>query len=183
MNLKDVCGKEGEVKLEEEVIVDVKDDGSSLLPESIAEEEEKLLKARIQEDEVKCEEAPDLNETQFDKLDELLTQTKLYSEFLLEKMDDITLVCSFFAAILLILCQPFGCVNLYCYFFYFKNGGDKENDAEAEEESNPAVKKKGRGGKRKAASQCNTVSTLCLCGFLLFSCSQQGHCILDYMCT
>lgn len=102
MNLKDVCGKEGEVKLEEEVIVDVKDDGSSLLPESIAEEEEKLLKARIQEDEVKCEEAPDLNETQFDKLDELLTQTKLYSEFLLEKMDDITLVCLFFTALLLI---------------------------------------------------------------------------------
>lgn len=89
---KDACGKEAEVKSEEEVLADVKDDGSSLVSKSMAEEEEKLLKARMNEDEAQCEEAPDLNDAQFNKLDELLTQTKLYSEFLLEKMDDITLV-------------------------------------------------------------------------------------------
>lgn len=42
-------------------------------------------------------EASDLNETKFTKLDELLTQTQLYFEFLLEKMDDITKVYLFFA--------------------------------------------------------------------------------------
>lgn len=118
---EDACG----VKVEEEMIVDVQDDGSSLVPKSMAEEEEKLLEVRFKEEEAQCEEAPDLNDTQFNKLDELLTQTKLYSEFLLEKMDDITL-----------------------------NGGEQENGNE--EESEPAGKKKGRGSKRKAASQCNT---------------------------
>ncbi|KAK9669984.1 hypothetical protein RND81_13G168300 [Saponaria officinalis] len=34
--------------------------------------------------------AAHLNNVQFSKLDDLLTQTQLYSEFLLEKMDDIT---------------------------------------------------------------------------------------------
>ncbi|XP_019444762.1 PREDICTED: ATP-dependent DNA helicase DDM1-like [Lupinus angustifolius] len=88
---EDDCGMGAEVKSEEEALLDIKDDGSLLLAASIAEEEEKLLKARMKEEEEQCEEAPDLNETQFNKLDELLTQTKLYSEFLLEKMDDITL--------------------------------------------------------------------------------------------
>lgn len=72
----------------EEVVV--ADDG--VVSKSMAEEEEKLLKARVEEEKEQCEEAPNLNDTQFNKLDELLTQTKLYSEFLLEKMDDITLV-------------------------------------------------------------------------------------------
>lgn len=62
----------------------------------MAEEEEKLLEARIKEDnlevERKAEDSLRLNETKFTKLDELLTQTQLYSEFLLEKMDDITFV-------------------------------------------------------------------------------------------
>ena len=54
----------------------------------MAEEEEKLLEARENENaEVKLD--PNFK---FDKLDELLTQTQLYSEFLLEKMDDITSV-------------------------------------------------------------------------------------------
>ncbi|XP_061342369.1 ATP-dependent DNA helicase DDM1 [Gastrolobium bilobum] len=121
---EDACGEKGEVKLEEEVLADIEDDGSSLLPSTMAKEEVKLLKARIQEDEAQCEEAPNLNDTQFNKLDELLTQTKLYSEFLLEKMDDITLT-----------------------------GGEQEN--EGVEESKPAAKK-GRGFKRKTASQYNT---------------------------
>jgi len=85
--------KEVEVKSEEEVIAD---DGSSFVPKTMAEEEEKLLKARAKEEEEKIEVAPNLNDSQFNKLDELLTQTKLYSEFLLEKMDDITMVYSLF---------------------------------------------------------------------------------------
>ncbi|KOM45138.1 hypothetical protein LR48_Vigan06g044400, partial [Vigna angularis] len=113
-----------EVQLEEELIADVIDDGSSLVSKTMAEEEAKLLNARIKEEEVQCEEAPDLNDTQFNKLDELLTQTKLYSEFLLEKMDDITL-----------------------------NVGEQVKMEE--QESNPSAKR-GRGSKRKAASQCNT---------------------------
>jgi len=101
LNAKDVCAPKDELKLEEELIADVIDDGSSLVSKTMAEEEVKLLNARIKEEEMQCEEAPDLNDTQFNKLDELLTQTKLYSEFLLEKMDDIALVlfpsllCSF----------------------------------------------------------------------------------------
>ncbi|KAK7355739.1 hypothetical protein VNO80_15000 [Phaseolus coccineus] len=97
---------------------------SVLEDETMAEEEEKLLKARIEEEEVQCGEAPDLSDTQFNKLDELLTRTKLYSEFLLEKMDDIALAVG--------------------------------EQAKVEElESNPSAKR-GRGLKRKAASQCNT---------------------------
>ncbi|TKY70376.1 ATP-dependent DNA helicase DDM1 [Spatholobus suberectus] len=122
---EDVCATKEEVKSEEEVIADVKDDGSSLVLKTMADEEEKLLEARMKEEEVQCEGAPDLNDTQFNKLDELLTQTKLYSEFLLEKMDDITLAT-----------------------------GEQENGEE--QENNPSAKKKGRGSKRKAASQYNT---------------------------
>ncbi|XP_047152795.1 ATP-dependent DNA helicase DDM1 [Vigna umbellata] len=121
---EDVCAPKDEVQLEEELIADVIDDGSSLVSKTMAEEEAKLLNARIKEEEVQCEEAPDLNDTQFNKLDELLTQTKLYSEFLLEKMDDITL-----------------------------NVGEQVKMEE--QESNPSAKR-GRGSKRKAASQCNT---------------------------
>ncbi|KAK7252908.1 hypothetical protein RIF29_37176 [Crotalaria pallida] len=88
---EDACAVEAEVKSEEEVLLDIKDEGSLLLSDSIAREEEKLLKARAKEEEKQSVEAADLNDTQFNKLDELLTQTKLYSEFLLEKMDDITL--------------------------------------------------------------------------------------------
>jgi ATP-dependent DNA helicase len=88
-----VCEKEVEVKSEEEVVAD--DGSSSLVLKSMVEEEEKLLKASAKEEEELYEEAPNLNDSQFNKLDELLTQTKLYSEFLLEKMDDITLVFPF----------------------------------------------------------------------------------------
>jgi len=104
-NGKDVCAPKDEVKLEEELIADVKDDGSSIVSKTMAEEEEKLLKARIKEEEVQCGEAPDLSDTQFNKLDELLTQTKLYSEFLLEKMDDIALVL--FHSLVLFFCDNF----------------------------------------------------------------------------
>ncbi|XAR57893.1 DNA helicase [Bertholletia excelsa] len=117
---------EDEVKIEEkleEILFDAKNGDSSLISRSMAEEEEKLLKARIKEEEQERanepEEAPHLNDSQFTKLDELLTQTQLYSEFLLEKMDDITI-----------------------------NGVVEDNEPVKE-------RKKGRGLKRKAATQYN----------------------------
>ncbi|KAM0975466.1 hypothetical protein ACFX2C_018492 [Malus domestica] len=62
----------------------------------LTEVEEKLLKERVKEEESETgrepEQLPDLNDTQYNKLDELLTQTQLYSQFLLEKMDNITLI-------------------------------------------------------------------------------------------
>lgn len=67
----------------------------SLVSKTMKEEVETLQEERLEEEgEKKNEpiEEPLLNETQFTKLDELLTQTQLYSEFLLEKMDDITKV-------------------------------------------------------------------------------------------
>ena len=56
------------------------------------EEEEKLLEARVIEEDVEPDNEAHLDDTQFKKLDELLTQTKLYTEFLMEKMEDITFV-------------------------------------------------------------------------------------------
>lgn len=58
------------------------------------EEEEKLQEERMREEEKANQEEqamPSL-EVKFSKLDDLLTQTQLYSEFLLEKMEDITFV-------------------------------------------------------------------------------------------
>lgn len=89
----------------------------------MANEEEKLLEARIKEEEAQRDEAIDLNETQFNKLDELLTQTKLYSEFLLKKMDDMTLVlfpsCVYFVfnlflCVLVSCCLHFSYCLQYC---------------------------------------------------------------------
>ncbi|KAK6922725.1 SNF2, N-terminal [Dillenia turbinata] len=75
--------------------LEVKNEDSSLISKSMAAEEEKLLETRVREEDAEnlegCEEVAKLTESQFTKLDELLTQTQLYSEFLLEKMDDITL--------------------------------------------------------------------------------------------
>ncbi|XP_042014942.1 ATP-dependent DNA helicase DDM1-like [Salvia splendens] len=69
---------------------DVKEGCHPLISKAMVEEEEKLLEERLKEEEQKPVEGASLNGTQFTKLDELLTQTQLYSEFLLEKMDDIT---------------------------------------------------------------------------------------------
>ncbi|XP_059623678.1 ATP-dependent DNA helicase DDM1-like [Cornus florida] len=109
------------VKLEEEILLDGKNGDSSIISRVMAEEEEKLLEARVKEGERvnEPEEQPCLNDTQFTKLDELLTQTQLYSEFLLEKMDDITF-----------------------------NGVEEDN-------ATVKVKKRGRGSKRKAATDYN----------------------------
>ncbi|XP_022136852.1 ATP-dependent DNA helicase DDM1 [Momordica charantia] len=91
---EDLCNGENEIKVEEQVILEAKNGDSSLISKEMAEEEQKLLEARVKEEEAKkledSTESPKLNDTQFTKLDELLTQTQLYSEFLLEKMDDIT---------------------------------------------------------------------------------------------
>ncbi|KAK4346829.1 hypothetical protein RND71_033168 [Anisodus tanguticus] len=90
---EDTCKEELAVKLEEEVISDVENADTTRIPEYMAKEEEILLRARAKEEEEQLnelKESPVLNDTQFTKLDELLTQTQLYSEFLLEKMDNIT---------------------------------------------------------------------------------------------
>lgn len=79
--------------MEDDLLLDAKNGDIALISKEMAEEEEKLLEARVKEEEKLANEAGDLNEIQFSKLDDLLTQTQLYSEFLLEKMDDITLVC------------------------------------------------------------------------------------------
>ena len=96
LNMKDMCNAKVEVKSEEEILPDAKNGDSSLISKNIVEEEEKLLEARIKAEEEERKKEPEeeahLNDTQFTKLDELLTQTQLYSEFLLEKMDDITAV-------------------------------------------------------------------------------------------
>ncbi|KAE8774300.1 Lymphoid-specific helicase [Hordeum vulgare] len=72
------------------------DDGDAgLVTEVMAKEEEELYRARIkaeEEEEARRREARkafDPNQ-RFSKLDELLTKTQLYSEFLLEKMEQIT---------------------------------------------------------------------------------------------
>lgn len=73
------------------MFLDAKNGDISLISSEMAAVEEKLKKEHADEEEVK--EAPQLNDSQFSKLDELLTQTHLYTKFLLEKMDDITVVC------------------------------------------------------------------------------------------
>ncbi|XVF62019.1 hypothetical protein PTKIN_Ptkin08bG0183000 [Pterospermum kingtungense] len=88
---EDKC-KEETVSLGAEIVLDAKNGDISLLSEDIVKEEEKLMEARLK-DETKhgeTEETVHLNDIQFTRLDELLTQTQMYSEFLLEKMEDIT---------------------------------------------------------------------------------------------
>lgn len=89
--MKDICKGNLGVKLEEEVLLDANGDTSFISVDMVAEEE-KLLEDRMKEEVDELKEAPQLDDSQFTKLDELLTQTQLYSEFLLEKMDDITKV-------------------------------------------------------------------------------------------
>ncbi|KAJ0040405.1 hypothetical protein Pint_28266 [Pistacia integerrima] len=119
---EDICKDSIGVKLDEETRLNTKVEGAFLISKSIIEEEVKLLEARVGEDGEQEKEPKNeacLNDMQFTKLDELLTQTQMYTEFLLDNMEDIT------------------------------NNG-------VEQESEPVMKKKGRGSKRKAATQCNT---------------------------
>ncbi|XP_010263689.1 PREDICTED: ATP-dependent DNA helicase DDM1 [Nelumbo nucifera] len=91
-----ICKEEARVGSEDDDILsfEAKNGDSSLISRAMAKEEEMLQEARFKEEEYEREkregEAPVMNDTQFTKLDELLTQTQLYSEFLLEKMEDIT---------------------------------------------------------------------------------------------
>lgn len=91
---EDSCMVKMEVKSEEEALPDAENGDSSLISTAIAEEEENLLEAQIKEEDEERRKEPQaesqLNDSQFTKLDELLTQTQMYSDFLLEKMDDIT---------------------------------------------------------------------------------------------
>lgn len=96
-NLKEKCKDKTGDTLENDILLDAKNGDVSLISRAMTEEEEKLLEARLKQEakeEGQPEVAPHLNSTQFTKLDELLTQTQLYSEFLLEKMDEITCVSS-----------------------------------------------------------------------------------------
>ena len=52
----------------------------------------KLLDLRVKEETNQESNVPPSLDSMFNKLDELLSQTQLYSQFLLEKMEDITLV-------------------------------------------------------------------------------------------
>lgn len=60
------------------------------------EEEKRLAEERAQQEIVEAEALlktePNLDQTSFSKLDELLSKTQIYSQFLLEKMDDIAIV-------------------------------------------------------------------------------------------
>lgn len=71
-----------------------------IITEAMLEEEKQLAAERAKEEAAEKEAllkqaAPKLEHATFSKLDELLNQTQIYSQFLLEKMDDIALVRSF----------------------------------------------------------------------------------------
>ncbi|GJN10379.1 hypothetical protein PR202_ga28467 [Eleusine coracana subsp. coracana] len=127
--------------------LEAKNGDTSLITETMKKEEEQLeaerVKAEEEEEARKREEAAKLAfdpEKRYSKLNELLTKTQLFSEFLLEKMDKIADLLSFSAA----------------------NGGVcmivKEESVEIQVKEEPVEeKKKGRGRKRKsnAALQYN----------------------------
>lgn len=81
-----------EANLEEETLEDGNSCDAFLVPEALKEEEERLLEARVKEEgleSVKGEDGAHLDDSQFKRLDELLSQTKLYTEFLMENMEDV----------------------------------------------------------------------------------------------
>ncbi|GAY42722.1 hypothetical protein CUMW_069070 [Citrus unshiu] len=91
---EDICKANIEAKMEEVVTLDAESNGTLLISKDMEEEEKKLLEARADEENVEQDNVSKnedhLNDLQFNKLDELLTQTQMYAEFLLEKMEDIT---------------------------------------------------------------------------------------------
>ncbi|XP_042520944.1 ATP-dependent DNA helicase DDM1-like isoform X1 [Macadamia integrifolia] len=92
---EDICKEEVKVETEDDgTLSDAKNGDSSLISGTMAEEEENLKEARVKQEDAEREKGNEtelgMDDTQFTKLDELLTQTQLYSEFLLEKMEDIT---------------------------------------------------------------------------------------------
>ncbi|KAL8211139.1 hypothetical protein R6Q57_005576 [Mikania cordata] len=144
---EDICKEKVGVKVDEGVFLDAKNGDSYIISDAMAEEEKKLEHQRhMEEENEEKASVPSLNDTQFTKLDELLTQTQLYSEFLLEKMDDITNVFSYFLFNLHIMFIISKLVTL----FELQNGLAEDAD-EVKEET-----KKGRGRKRKTVSSYNT---------------------------
>lgn len=99
------------------------DSEAFVITEEMAEEEKRLKEERAKKEaELELKEpTPKLGDNMFSKLDELLSQTQLYSEFLLEKMDDIAITQA--------------------------ENGTAEDNGTTEDST---VKKKGRGRKRKA---------------------------------
>ncbi|KAJ4962204.1 hypothetical protein NE237_022143 [Protea cynaroides] len=92
---EEICKEEVKVETEGDGTLTGPENGdSSLISRTMLEEEEKLQEAQVEQEDGERENGNGretvLDDTQFSKLDELLTQTQLYSEFLLEKMDDIT---------------------------------------------------------------------------------------------
>ncbi|CAA6657592.1 unnamed protein product [Spirodela intermedia] len=95
MDGRQAVSEEGEKPMLDDgmLLLDAKNGDVSLISKTMAEEEKKLLEERTRDDEgsKRDEVKPVMDRnSQFSKLDELLTQTQLYSEFLLEKMDNIT---------------------------------------------------------------------------------------------
>ncbi|XP_043715072.1 ATP-dependent DNA helicase DDM1 isoform X2 [Telopea speciosissima] len=93
---EEICKEEGRVEIEDGgSLTGAKNGDSFLISGTMAEEEGKLEEARVKQEDAEREKDNGretvMDDTQFTKLDELLTQTQLYSEFLLEKMEDITL--------------------------------------------------------------------------------------------
>lgn len=101
--MKGTCPEKIKAKMEDDLLLslDAKNGDSSLISVTMKEEEEMLMKEEQNEKDaepIAPQKASHFNDNQFTKLDELLTQAQLYSEFLLEKMDSITFVfsCSHF---------------------------------------------------------------------------------------
>lgn len=69
---------------------------TEVVTEKMLEEEKRLAderaKKEAEEAEALLKAAPNMDESSFSKLDQLLNQTKIYSQFLLERMDDIAMV-------------------------------------------------------------------------------------------
>ncbi|XP_043711558.1 ATP-dependent DNA helicase DDM1-like isoform X2 [Telopea speciosissima] len=92
---EEICKEEVKVETEDDgTLTDAQNGDSSLISGTMAKEEDNLKEARVKEEDAEREKdnekGPGMDDTQFTKLDELLTQTQLYSQFLLEKMEDIT---------------------------------------------------------------------------------------------
>lgn len=67
-NLQNVVKEEPEVKLEDNLLLDANNGGTAFLSKAMAEEEKKLLEARVKEEEILANEAGHLNEIQFFKV-------------------------------------------------------------------------------------------------------------------
>lgn len=76
------------------------DSDAPVITEAMLEEEKRLAEERTQQEIAEAEALskmePKLDQTSFSKLDELLSKTQIYSQFLLEKMDDIAIVGDIF---------------------------------------------------------------------------------------